>query len=541
MAAIAGSLDRPGLTGSSRTVGVVAASPASTRTGIRVPWPVYVSALILCQVAILWSAQTNSFTLYGDSRAHLDIARRLTDGLTPGFAQLGSVWLPLPHLLMAPFAMVDALWHSAAAGAIVGGISFVYSAVRVFSLAQEWLHSRTAAWCAFLVYALNLDLLYVQTTALTEPVLLAFFVGAAYHLTRWTRTAAYRDLLLAAIMVAGATLTRYEGWALFVVALVIVSVWTQRFHPGAHRLQANLVLYTAVAGYGIVLWFLYNLIIFHDPLQFLHSSFSSGAQQTSLAASGLLPTSGSLPVSGLTYMWDVIDVVGMAMVVVGLIGVVVAVFSRRNRPRSLAMLSFLAAPVAFNIVSLWLGQSTLRVPQVAPFGLWNDRYGLMALPLLAMGAALLVQRWRILAPGVLAVIVATTALAARSTPITVADGRYGLSSAAAGQPELAAVTLAHAYQGGGILADDASAAGVILASGLNLSAFVTVGFHPYFEDAMAAPAQHVEWVVAYDGDAIAQAIAQHPERFDAFHLVLRDGRIRLYTLSVARLKGTNPS
>src|SRR3990167_9703360 len=34
---------------------------------------------------------------YNDARSHLDIGRRGVEGLKPGLAQLGSVWLPLPH------------------------------------------------------------------------------------------------------------------------------------------------------------------------------------------------------------------------------------------------------------------------------------------------------------------------------------------------------------------------------------------------------------------------------------------------------------
>ena len=39
---------------------------------------------------------------YNDARSHLDIGRRVVEGLKPGLAQLGSVWLPLPHILMVP-------------------------------------------------------------------------------------------------------------------------------------------------------------------------------------------------------------------------------------------------------------------------------------------------------------------------------------------------------------------------------------------------------------------------------------------------------
>src|SRR5689334_14118477 len=43
---------------------------------------------------------------YGDAEAHLNIARRILDSKTPGYDQIGSPWLPLPHLLMVPFARV---------------------------------------------------------------------------------------------------------------------------------------------------------------------------------------------------------------------------------------------------------------------------------------------------------------------------------------------------------------------------------------------------------------------------------------------------
>src|SRR5437764_2313248 len=36
-----------------------------------------------------------------DARAHLVVARRVFDSLTPGWQQIGAVWLPLPHLLDA--------------------------------------------------------------------------------------------------------------------------------------------------------------------------------------------------------------------------------------------------------------------------------------------------------------------------------------------------------------------------------------------------------------------------------------------------------
>src|SRR6185295_13017237 len=69
---------------------------------------------------------------YNDARSHLDIGRRVVEGLKPGLAQLGSVWLPLPHLLMVPTIWNDFMWHSGLAGALQSMISFVVTGVLIY-------------------------------------------------------------------------------------------------------------------------------------------------------------------------------------------------------------------------------------------------------------------------------------------------------------------------------------------------------------------------------------------------------------------------
>ena len=60
----------------------------------------------IASVASLWFFHSrNEILLSGDAVAHINIARRVFDSRTPGLLQLGSVWLPLPHLL-APVAPV---------------------------------------------------------------------------------------------------------------------------------------------------------------------------------------------------------------------------------------------------------------------------------------------------------------------------------------------------------------------------------------------------------------------------------------------------
>jgi hypothetical protein len=493
------------------------------------PLAAVVVAVVAAGAATAWSAATHSMVLYGDARAHLDVARHVTDALTPGLAQLGSVWLPLPHILLVPFVAITPLWHNGAAGAIVSGLCFVYTALRIFSLVEELTASRLGAWVGMAVFIANLNMLYIQTTALTEPVLLATMVGAAYHLTRWMRTLSVRHLIWGALFVFAATLTRYEGWALLAASLVVVAVWVRLADRRTHSPQANLVTFAAVACYGLVLWFLYNLIIFHDPLYFLHSAYSAQAINGAQAKFGLLGTKGSVWQSVQTYGWTMIDVLGGPVLIATGVALVALVGVRYpERRRTLCALVLLAAPVAFEMVSLYAGQTTIRVPQLAPHGMWNDRYGVVALPLCAVALGTLAGRWR----RATAVVVVATALAtllmAVGTPLTLADGRTGTSSPFGGRPEIAALYLGHHYRGGQVLADDSAASSLMFASGLDLRNFTSVGFHPYFAEALAHPAREVRWVVAYPGDAVTTDMTEHPARFTDFRLVKTQDRIRIY-------------
>lgn len=75
-------------------------------------WGVAALATIAALAAWWFSNHHDLAQLYADARSHLSIARRITDGAHSGFTQIGTVWLPLPHLVTAPFAAINSWWHS---------------------------------------------------------------------------------------------------------------------------------------------------------------------------------------------------------------------------------------------------------------------------------------------------------------------------------------------------------------------------------------------------------------------------------------------
>ena len=93
--------------------------------------------LVLCAVAGL-VAQYISFSdeyvlAYRDSIYRLDASRRFLDALQPGFFnQLGTVWLPLPNIIMFPFVTIDFLWKTGLAGSIVNFIAYIFNCLAIF-------------------------------------------------------------------------------------------------------------------------------------------------------------------------------------------------------------------------------------------------------------------------------------------------------------------------------------------------------------------------------------------------------------------------
>src|SRR4029077_9290277 len=122
--------------------------------------------------SFLFYLRQGDVLLYGDAVAHINIARRVFDSRTPGLLQLGTVWLPLPHLLMIPFLLSDWAWRTGVGGAIPSLAVYVFCALGIFRLVRSAVGFpsrpdtavRIAAWIATLIYVANPNLIYMQTT-----------------------------------------------------------------------------------------------------------------------------------------------------------------------------------------------------------------------------------------------------------------------------------------------------------------------------------------------------------------------------------------
>src|SRR5579872_4841476 len=209
--------------------------------------------------SFLYYYKHGEFMLYGDAIAHINIARRVFDSRTPGLLQLGTVWLPLPHLLMIPFLISKNMWQTGVGGSIPSMAAYVFGVIGVFRLTRGVLSgsveadrpARIAAWTAAFIYAGNPNLIYMQSTAMGEALYLAFFIWAVVYFAESVRGNT-RALTKCGLCLAAACLTRYDGWflaAAMVGVLVLAREIAERLAiPHAKQVGEGETAATAVPG-----------------------------------------------------------------------------------------------------------------------------------------------------------------------------------------------------------------------------------------------------------------------------------------------------
>lgn len=443
---------------------------------------------------------------YNDARSHLDIGRRVVEGLTPGLAQIGSVWLPLPHFLMIPSIWNDFMWHSGLSGALISMISYVFSAAFIWLILKRLGVSAMARLTGVAIFAANANILYLQSTAMTELLLILTLTGAIYEILVWTQHRNEYSLVKGAFWVMLATLIRYEGWFLFVVTAALIWLYTAR-DIGKRAAEGMLILFTTLSGLGIFLWLVWNKLIFGDFLYFIFGPYSAHAQQEQLQTAGDLITKGNFAFSAKIYYLAVYHSIGLIMVVAAILGAALVFLNKKLNPKlRLAALVLLLSPVVFNILALYLGHSVLFIEGISGKSWFNVRYGVMALPAVAVFSAYLFDKskqMKYILAAVFTVVIGYSILSLDNS-VTIQDAKYGSSGKDVSQvagwlknnvndPEAR------------VLITAASHDALIFSSGLSMKQIIHEGTGPFWDSASQVPDRWAKYIVmrTYDVNDLA--------------------------------------
>jgi hypothetical protein len=204
---------------------------------------------------VAWHYHRLGLTLtHYDARGHLVVARRIADSITPGWQQIGAVWLPLPHLLNAIPVQIDLFYRTGASAVAISIASFAIAAAAIVWIVRALTGSTLAAIAGVAVFALNPNMLYLQSTPMTEPLLLATTTMAiAVLMAKLSEAPSLRGLSVCGLLFALASLTRYEAWpvtAAAIAAVPIVRWWQRRSFVDGCREAVSLAFFPAIALIG---------------------------------------------------------------------------------------------------------------------------------------------------------------------------------------------------------------------------------------------------------------------------------------------------
>jgi len=337
--------------------------------------------------------------LYGDALSRMNISRKIIDNLTPGFAQLGNVWLPLPQILMVPLTANRYLWHSGLAGAIISMTSYVIGGFFLYKNLKIITSSLVASVLSLSIYALNINLLYLQTTAMSEAIFLCFFCIALFYFTSWIQTSDNLKLMPAATAVSAMCLIRYEALAILLASIPMVFVYILIKEKKYSSAEGNTIIYATLACFGFLLWTLYLAAIFGDP--FFWKNYYAGTHSAVDASNQTQVFRHQLNFFEATwkYITATIWMNGLIPSIFALLGIPVLLY-KSFKDRSFYFLPVLLSTAIFLFMVLTLQRNTpidqpaltiqaLLSQHTNNFSEFNIRYGILMLPMITLLSAYL--------------------------------------------------------------------------------------------------------------------------------------------------------
>jgi hypothetical protein len=475
--------------------------------------PILVATLVGVAAAAAYFAWDLTLSHY-DAKAHLVVARRVLDSQRPGWMQIGAVWLPLPHLLNMLPVQIDSLYRTGLSAVAISVGAFVLGVTSAWWMVARATGSVAAAWATFAVLTAQPDVLYLQATPMTEPLLIGLSLCGVAQVWAWTEARAVGRTWPAGLTLALACLTRYEAWPIAAAAISLAAVALMRMGLPLSfvcRRVATMAVLPAVAIVGFFFlsratvghWFVTGGFFVADPRSF----------HRPLVAIGQV-------------LYGVRLVNGTGVFVLALVASAAGlwhVLQTRQHVSALVLVS-LGACLLLPLYAFWQGHP-FRIRYLVPATM------VLAI-MLGLGIGFL-PRWRRLAASIV------IAMALIETPPVSGQAPMVLEAQwdSPRRQERRHVTayLASHYDGAPILASMGSLAHYMQETsgiGLSISDYIHEGIGDLWKECLESAERHAGWVLIEEqsegGDVLARLRGQSGRFLDGFARVSEGGGVALY-------------
>ncbi len=471
---------------------------------------------IVIGILAAWYYARQGLTLsHYDAKAHLVVARRILDSLTPEYSQIGAVWLPLPHLLNMLPVQIDWLYQTGASAVAISILAFGLSCYAITRLVLQVTDSPVGALLAVALFALDPDVLYLQSTPMTEPLLFGLMLLSVSLVYDWVDAGGQADPRAAGATLIAACLTRYEAWMVTsaVVALSAIALFRRGVSFGAAlKSSARLAAYPAAAIVAFI----------------FHSKFTTDEW---FVSGGFFVTDGTTlghPLASILLVTDGIRTLASDPVVMlalaGVCAVLIRGFARRDRAPALVTLG-LTSLLVLPTYAFYEGHPFRMRYMVAPV------VGVAVFCGIALGS--LGGRWRTVAAAIIAIGLALTMRPLNAAAPMVQEAQWDRPNSVGRR--LVTDCLMRDYRHERILASMGSLAHYmqeLSRQGLRIRDFVHEGNLPYWQEAVESPKGQVGWILieerAEGGDELAGRARASSGFLLGFRRVCEGGGVALY-------------
>jgi hypothetical protein len=393
-----------------------------------------------------------------------------------------------------------------------------------------------------LFFALNPNLLYVQSTALNEPIYLATFIWTTVFFVEAWRSLKANDsdsgawLEKGAIALTAAVLTRYDGWFLACICWAAILPGLVRVlgrnHARSFRVSVcKALLLTAL---GPALWLAYNFGVYENALEFANGPYSAKAIAQRTTAAGAAPYPGQDHVlTAATYFIKAAQLNLEDGFIAKLLLLLAALATALLARKEWLVVILLWSPLVFYALSIAYGSVPIFLPVWWPFSYYNTRYGLELLPTIAAGIGFAVywignlahtRRALWIGVSVVGLMVAGCYLKAFvQVPICLRETRTNGRARMELDRRLASV-LSSLPANATVLAYTGAHSGAFEFAAFPLRRTINEGNFVVWDSSLVHPASAADYVVASDGDPVGEAIVHHPERLQLITTVTVEGQ-----------------
>ena len=498
---------------------------------------------------------------YSDTYAHLNMARKIFDNLTPGFEQLGGQWLPLLHILIAPFTLNNFLWHSGIAGAIVSMPAFILSIYLIFKTIDLFFQDKKSAFLGALVYMLSINMLYLQTMAMMESLFNLTIIGSTYFISKWAIRNNVFDLVAGGAFVALSTLTRYEGYSVLIISIlsVLLIAFLKRDKIGKKSIEGIFILFTIVAGVGILFWTIYLNVVFDDPFHWLHplqelSSISIEQDTSSVdnTHEDVIAESNANNPSQITHSLfsATLFTNGAIVCSIALVGfIILLLHSSTKIKQSYHFIGLILIPIStylFLLATTTLGNITIYGPSIFDLGIFNKwsnyaiengmRYTLSFLPFVAFFSAIItvgnIKRQLF----VFSMIILQFIFALIGPLFLTYNFAVKWKQVYTQTPQHIDY-LQNNYTTGLILISTLTHDEDMFKYNISYKNYIHEGAYKYWNESLENPAKYADWIImnnTFDkramggSDILTRVFLEHPERLNNFEIVYQDEIVKIY-------------